>query len=322
MPPRRRRSTASSAHTRTPRRTPRRRAAPGGTPPPPAAVITPVGEATTRTAEVQTTPLAFEEEESGDFLTALQPTPPRTTPTSGNVGEEVLQLRAAMREMMQAIVQERNTSRNPGERREAHRVISEGYASSDFDSVQSGELPFEKNVRPTGERVEVDLLNPSADAPARVRVQFRMAHGSAEPPHRGNQTGTEFDDPVSQHHPDSDRRSLNQNYKERVRRECHKLAAKSEIFTGKSSQEITIASLHRDIEETAEDHGWDELSVGSYYLLRYPLSRSVWDNVIDSIGRSFDRSCAAGFKARVEAIWRVLERTYSNAVVRDKLKTQ
>ncbi|KAF4720914.1 hypothetical protein FOZ63_018283, partial [Perkinsus olseni] len=150
-----------SAHTRTPRRTPRRRAAPGGTPPPPAAVITPVGEATTRTAEVQTTPLAFEEEESGDFLTALQPTPPRTTPTSGNVGEEVLQLRAAMREMMQAIVQERNTS----------------------------ELPFEKNVRPTGERVEVDLLNPSADAPARVRVQFRMAHGSAEPPHRGNQTG-------------------------------------------------------------------------------------------------------------------------------------
>ncbi|EER00684.1 hypothetical protein Pmar_PMAR023895 [Perkinsus marinus ATCC 50983] len=33
-------------------------------------------------------------------------------------------------------------------------------------------------------------------------------------------------------------------------------------------------------------------------------------------------SCAAGFKARVEAIWRVLEHTYSNAVVRDKLKTQ
>ncbi|KAF4682824.1 hypothetical protein FOZ60_010054 [Perkinsus olseni] len=229
-----------------------------------------------------------------------------------------------MREMMQAIVQERNTSRNPGERREAHRVISEGYASSDFDSVQSGELPFEENVRPTGERVGVDLLNPSADAPARVRVQFSdgMAHGSAEPPHRGNQPGTEFDDPVSQHHPDSDLWPLNQDYKERVRRECHKLATKSEIFTGKSSQEITIASLHRDIEETAEDHGWDELSVGSYYLLRYPLSRSVWDNVIDSIGRSFDRSCAAGFKARVEAIRRVLERTYSNAVVRDKLKTQ
>ncbi|KAF4682569.1 hypothetical protein FOZ62_010910, partial [Perkinsus olseni] len=104
---------------------------------------------------------------------------------------------------------------------EAHRVISEGYASSDFDSVQSGELQFEENVRPTGEHVGVDLLNPSADA---------------------------------------------RNYKERVRRQCHKLAAKSEIFTGKSSQEITIASLHRDTEETAEDHGWDELSVGSYYL--------------------------------------------------------
>ncbi|KAF4751770.1 hypothetical protein FOZ62_020391 [Perkinsus olseni] len=157
-----------------------------------------------------------------------------------------------MREMMEAIVQERNTSRNPGERGEAHRVISEGYASSDFDSVQSGELPLDENVRPTGERVGVDLPNPSADAPACVRVQFSdgMAHGSAEPPHGGDQTGIEFDDPVSQHHPDSDRRPLNQNYKERVRRECHKLAAKSEIFTGKSSQEITIASLHRDIEDS------------------------------------------------------------------------
>ncbi|KAF4733312.1 hypothetical protein FOZ62_010807, partial [Perkinsus olseni] len=195
MPPRRRRSTASSAHTRTPRRSPRRRPAPEGTPPPPAAAITPVEEATTRTAEVQTTPLAFEEEEVGDPPNpALQPTPPRTTPTSGNVGEEVLQLREAMREMkemMQVIVQGRNTSRNSGERGEANRVISEGYASSDFDSVQSGELPFEENVRPTGEHVGVDLLNPSADAPARVRVQFsdRMAHGSAELPRRGNQTG-------------------------------------------------------------------------------------------------------------------------------------
>ncbi|KAF4736409.1 hypothetical protein FOZ62_018645, partial [Perkinsus olseni] len=89
----------------------------------------------------------------------------------------------------------------------------------------------------------------------------------------------------------------------KVRKECHKLAKKDEKFTGKTGKGPTIITLRREIEETVEDHG------------------SVWDDVLDVLGRDFDRKTLEGYRSRVASIWRVLEGYYSNAVVRDKLKS-
>ncbi|KAF4759469.1 hypothetical protein FOZ63_019461, partial [Perkinsus olseni] len=84
----------------------------------------------------------------------------------------------------------------------------------------------------------------------------------------------------------------------KVRKECHKLAKKDEKFTGKTGKGPTIITLRREIEETVEDHG------------------SVWDDVLDVLGRDFDRKTLEGYRSRVASIWRVLEGYYSNAVVR------
>ncbi|KAF4740772.1 hypothetical protein FOZ62_009128, partial [Perkinsus olseni] len=48
---------------------------------------------------------------------------------------------------------------------------------------------------------------------------------------------------------------------------------------------------------------------------------SVWDDVLDVLGRDFDRKTLEGYRSRVASIWRVLEGYYSNAVVRDRLKS-
>ncbi|KAF4646445.1 hypothetical protein FOL47_006227, partial [Perkinsus chesapeaki] len=135
--------------------------------------------------------------------------------------EEVQQLRNAMREMKE-MIETLALERRVGRTQGETERISRGYASSEFDSLLSEDDSRENDIPSNaGQFNHVPAVAPFSDSQL--------------------------------HSP------LSQVYKERVRKECSKLAEKSETFTGKSSQDLTVASLHRDIIETSEDHGWDEL---------------------------------------------------------------